>query len=83
MGPGFCDVAKMGDHPENNLAKFGYILVIKVWKKKKKKQNPFISFGTHAEAPKCAKGFESYILSIFDKKNFVKFSEILICREFA
>jgi hypothetical protein len=23
---GFCDVDQSGDHPENNLAKFGYIL---------------------------------------------------------
>jgi hypothetical protein len=52
MGPGFCDVAKMGDHPENNLAKFGYMLVIKVGKKKK--QNPLrkISFENFSKSKK-------------------------------
>jgi len=37
----FCDVAKSGDHPENNLAKFGYILHMKVGILKKN-QNPSI-----------------------------------------
>ncbi len=42
----FCDVAKSGDHPENNLAKFGYIIDIKVgenkFKKKKKPESFYI-----------------------------------------
>jgi 5-methylthioribose kinase len=36
---GFCDVDQSGDHPENNLAKFGYILFRKQGKQKKKKKN--------------------------------------------
>jgi hypothetical protein len=34
---GFCDVAKSGNHQENNLTKFGYILNMKV----RKKRNPY------------------------------------------
>jgi hypothetical protein len=34
---GFCDVAKSGNHQENNLAKFGYILDMKV----RKIHNPY------------------------------------------
>ncbi len=30
----FCDVVKSGDHSQNNLAKFGYILDMKVEKTK-------------------------------------------------
>jgi hypothetical protein len=67
MGPGFCDVAKMGDHPENNLAKFGYILVIKVWKKKKKKQNPFISFGTQSSKV-CQRIWKLHSVNFWQKK---------------
>jgi hypothetical protein len=42
---GFCDVAKSGDHPENNLAKFGYILDMK--SREKKIQNPSILLVTY------------------------------------
>ncbi len=37
-GYGFCNVAKVAIHPENNLTTFGYILGMKV----EKTQNPFI-----------------------------------------
>jgi hypothetical protein len=37
-------VNEIGDHPENNLAKFGYILDMKV---EKKKQNPSMFLTTY------------------------------------
>jgi hypothetical protein len=42
-GRGRC--SQRGDYPENNLAKFGYILDMKV--ERRKKQNPSIFLATY------------------------------------
>jgi hypothetical protein len=41
----FCDFSQSGDHSQNNLAKFGYALDMKVGIKKKK--NPSIFFAIY------------------------------------
>jgi hypothetical protein len=35
LSKGFCDVSKIGDNPENNLAKFGYTPAMKAFFPKK------------------------------------------------
>jgi hypothetical protein len=42
---GFCDIAKGGNHPKDNLAIFGYIPDMKVEREEKKKTESFYIVG--------------------------------------